>query len=544
MPAFFVVTFAIVSAVQTYVVHRLETAPADTDEELRLAAYREEVLNRCECDGIAVSAISTSWNSPVGASAPPNVNNPHDKYSDMPQGTERPLRQPKRNTFADIAGRTSVASANESAAASPLCTSGYANTSKPAGPATSVERESAPSFVEEWLNRLSVSIVVILFLLFPPIVQACTRMLTCEDLDYGDKGTKRVLMVDRSIDCDSSAYLHYRAAAVALLIVYGAGIPLASVAIVKAVAASKRGGLDEARRLFFFTTGGFCPRWWMWEGAILVRKAAIVVIVAGVTNQRLRIFCSMWTMGLFLALNVLVMPWNDLQLSRLEALSLVTITITFNASLIFTYTTQDGNPVLFFCAAVVIVAVNIVALLAFVSMAAKALPAVLREMGLLSDGPRVETLEATVQKREEAVRLLREELVKYARQHGAGSRHQHPEGEPNRRRFQTGRAALSAAPPRSRLAAECTPWHPPRAAGTVEVRARPRGSRSGLSIVTGGASCQLGTCVLSLGVMVEGLGRKIPSVAQPSRISLLPLPAVSFWFGQKGNCRRSAPAAC
>ena len=132
MPAFFVVTFAIVSAVQTYVVHRLETAPADTDEELRLAAYREEVLNRCECHGIAVSAISTSWNSPLGASAPPNA--PHDRYSDIPQGTEHPLRQPKRSTFVGIAGRTSVASANESAAASPLCTSGDTNTSKPAGP--------------------------------------------------------------------------------------------------------------------------------------------------------------------------------------------------------------------------------------------------------------------------------------------------------------------------------------------------------------------------------------------------------------------------
>ena len=359
---------------------------AKGEEELRLAAYREEVLYS---DGAPLVWIWQSADNPLNS----------------------PLKRPKKTTaFVGIAARMY---ASNGSAASPLSTSGRTNTSKPAAAATSVERESAPSFVEEWLNRLSVSIVVILFLLFPPIVQACTRMLTCEDLDYGDKGIKRVLMVDRSIDCDSSAYKHYRAAAVALLIVYGAGIPLASVAIVKAVAASKRGGLDEARRLFFFTTGGFCPRWWMWEGAILVRKAAIVVIVAGVTDQRLRIFCSMWTMGLFLALNVLVMPWNDLQLSRLEALSLVTITITFNASLIFTYTTQDGDPVLFNCAAVVIVAVNIVALLAFVSMAAKALPDILRQMGLLSDGPRVETLEATVQKKEEAVRSLKEKLMKY-----------------------------------------------------------------------------------------------------------------------------------
>ena len=164
MPAFFVVTFAIVSAVQAYYLYRQQAMLTKGEEELRLAAYREEVLDR---DGCAVVGIASAADNPLTS----------------------PLKRPKRTTaFVGIAARMSVVS--DGSAASPLSTSEDADTNKPATAATSVEREPAPSFVEELLNRLSVSIVVILFLLFPPIVQACTRMLTCEDLDYGDRGVK------------------------------------------------------------------------------------------------------------------------------------------------------------------------------------------------------------------------------------------------------------------------------------------------------------------------------------------------------------------
>ena len=89
---------------------------------------------------------------------------------------------------------------------------------------------------------ITVTSVIILFLLYQTLIEACGQMLQCETLDNGAKGTLSVLQVDRSIDCHSRRYKRYGGIALALLIAVGVGAPAAPQA------GSSPDGLRQALR--------------------------------------------------------------------------------------------------------------------------------------------------------------------------------------------------------------------------------------------------------------------------------------------------------
>jgi len=218
---------------------------------------------------------------------------------------------------------------------------------------------------------LLVSAIIVVFLFYQTIVDFSALMLQCEELDFGATlGMRRVLVADRSIDCDSATHRAYTAGAYATLIVVGVLYPIAAVGLAKVVAVWRMGGdLKRARFLFHFMTGGYTDHRWYWEAAILVRKAIMVLIVGGVRDIKLRTYLASWMLALSLTLNSKLHPFADSVLAKLEMVSVSTILFTINIGLLYEfYPSADGKaPGMFWVVTVAILAVNIATLLAFVA---------------------------------------------------------------------------------------------------------------------------------------------------------------------------------
>ena len=183
------------------------------------------------------------------------------------------------------------------------------------------------------IESLALTIVVVLFLMYTSLLEASTRMLQCEDIDFGKShgNFRSVLIADRSLSCDSEEYLSMRSLAIVLLLIWGLGTPIFSILIINVIRHMTLFGHGEAARVtFFYITGGFKPRFYFWEAVTMARKATIIIIVVLVDDSNLRAYCCVWAMLVFLVLHTTVLPYSDPTLSHLEAASLVTIFATFN----------------------------------------------------------------------------------------------------------------------------------------------------------------------------------------------------------------------
>jgi hypothetical protein len=233
---------------------------------------------------------------------------------------------------------------------------------------TLAERSLRKSLKLQWFDLFAVTVLVVLHMIYPTIIDVSGNVLLCETIDYGtDRPPRSVLIVDRSIDCASAEYETLRVWAFVHLFVYGVGFPLFIVAFTKVVAVVSMGGsTDDAKRLFFFVTGGYADKRWYWESVVLARKAAVVTVAFAILDARMRVYASIWTMSVGFMLNAIVQPYSDKMLYRLETSSLMAISVSLNLSLLFNYFTVDSDPGVYYTVLTLIFIVNGVVLLAFV----------------------------------------------------------------------------------------------------------------------------------------------------------------------------------
>jgi hypothetical protein len=232
---------------------------------------------------------------------------------------------------------------------------------------TLAQRSMRKGVFLQWLDLVAVTLLVVLHMVYPTILELSGNLLLCETIDYGEEPSRSVLAADRSIDCESSSYATLRNWAFAHLFVYGIGFPLFNIALTKVMAAVSMGGdLDDAKRLFFFVTGGYAGKRWYWESVVLARKAAVVAVAFAISDARLRVYGGMWTMAFAFALNAIVQPYDDVLLYRLETSSLMAISLSLNLSLLFNYYSAEENPGVFYTVLVGIFIINGAVLLGFV----------------------------------------------------------------------------------------------------------------------------------------------------------------------------------
>ena len=179
--------------------------------------------------------------------------------------------------------------------------------------------------------------VVVLFMAYMTLLNVSAKLLRCEDIWSGlaSDEPRSVLVADMSIDCSSSQYLRYRAAAQVAIVAVGLGIPFISVLVIKLVQFLILSGSKEgADTLFFFMTGGYKKHLWFWEAVVTARKGILVMASVLIEDVRFRGYACLWTILLSLLVHCTWLPYTDPALVGLERRSMSSVGITF-ATLIF-----------------------------------------------------------------------------------------------------------------------------------------------------------------------------------------------------------------
>ncbi|CUG89502.1 transmembrane protein, putative [Bodo saltans] len=184
-----------------------------------------------------------------------------------------------------------------------------------------------PQIWKRAANLALLGFLVVTFLLYPTVVQAAVRVIQCRTVELGGGSAVSVVAYDPAIDCSTSDYIAGEVPAAAVLVAFGAGVPLlCPLAVMFARRYTCDQSLVRARQLFFFVTGGY--RLWFWEGIVLARKAVIVVVVVLVGEDQVVCIICMWLLGAFLVLNLVLKPWEAERLGSLETLSLGALSLT------------------------------------------------------------------------------------------------------------------------------------------------------------------------------------------------------------------------
>ena len=206
------------------------------------------------------------------------------------------------------------------------------------------EESTTKSYDDEFIENCALSVVIVLFLAYPSIVQACAKIRPCTTVvmsaQAGD--VRSVMLYEPSIDCSSPTYSRALNAAAAFLVFITAGVPLATVGLVYAIARwTRRGDVSLAKQVFYFTTGGYRDRVWFWEVVGLLRKAALVIAVNSIVDSELQMLACFWITLFSVYLNFSVKPWINVVLLNCEYVSLIALTATYGS--LAMYSTDSGQ---------------------------------------------------------------------------------------------------------------------------------------------------------------------------------------------------------
>jgi hypothetical protein len=176
-----------------------------------------------------------------------------------------------------------------------------------------------------------VTVLVIIFLVYPNLISMIAKMLRCVEIDSLGRS---FLAADMTIDCGTAKYQTWRAAATVMFVIYGVGIPLVGTLL---LAAMRKTLLHRATMsMFGFLYSGYSKRRFFWEFVVMVRKAVVVFIVVFFEGDAdYAIMFGMWLMFAFLLLNIFVQPFQLRIYWRLENLSLTSIAITLNLAMLY-----------------------------------------------------------------------------------------------------------------------------------------------------------------------------------------------------------------
>ena len=206
--------------------------------------------------------------------------------------------------------------------------------------------------------------VVVFTLCYPSIVQWCMVMWKCESVISGDAETlttHSVLILDRTIDCDTPQHKAVQFGALAAALFYGLVVPAMSCFLISR-SWWEFGGL-HARRLFSFLVCGYDREMWWWEITVAARKFIVIVIIMVISDSVLRTYLMMWTLAVSLGLHGWLQPFDTMRpsLYYLDGFGITTIVLTLNLSLLFQFPSfaegTTGNTAL----VIILLAMNIFA---------------------------------------------------------------------------------------------------------------------------------------------------------------------------------------
>ena len=175
------------------------------------------------------------------------------------------------------------------------------------------------------------TLVISLFTVHPNIVQQMFNDFNCDDVDG-----QSVVYTDMTIQFWKSAHTFWSLfVALPSIVVWGLGIPFFALILMF----RERKTLDEivTKEKFGFLYAGYQNQFFYWEIVIMYRKIAMIFISVfitpyGVIVQAMIVFLLMI---IFLILTLKKKPYLALSLNELEAVSLVTSTISIYCGIFF-----------------------------------------------------------------------------------------------------------------------------------------------------------------------------------------------------------------
>jgi hypothetical protein len=185
--------------------------------------------------------------------------------------------------------------------------------------------------------------VVMLFFMYPSLVEWCALLLRCEDMDYSEtaptgraaRDIRSIAYHDRLIDCRSEEYLRYRTVALVLGLTWAIGIPVMSV--VTYLYLRGQLGYVVGSRMFTFIIAGYRRHVWWWESVLMLRKALIILVVIFVEDSRLQTILAFWVIAIHLIAHMCVAPYQYRRCDQMEQASLFVLAGTLNMSLLFEF---------------------------------------------------------------------------------------------------------------------------------------------------------------------------------------------------------------
>lgn len=184
-------------------------------------------------------------------------------------------------------------------------------------------------FVNNVATRFVNSVIVMSFILHPVVVRILVVGFECEELDV--LRHRR----DFSVECKSDNHMPWLALSTAGLIVFGLGVPVSLfIALCRVRKSLYR---PEIRKRYGFLYNGFELKYYYFESVYMFRKVMILLFFTAPTMY-VRMVLMLFTSFGFILLHVNSGPFDNrsyMCLDRLEALSLMALTVTVSARLIF-----------------------------------------------------------------------------------------------------------------------------------------------------------------------------------------------------------------
>ena len=166
---------------------------------------------------------------------------------------------------------------------------------------------------------LLISLSVVLFLLYPTLNRQTTRLSRCDRYVF-DAAPQKLLRDDYGVSCSSAVHHRMHTFSLVFFGAYGVGFPV-GIPLAGLVMRRLRGeALEMATLSFMFV--GFKKRYRYWEAVNMARKLLLVFVMTFVADLRLRAYTAIWTLSLFLVMQIVFEPAANPSLNRLDSHSL------------------------------------------------------------------------------------------------------------------------------------------------------------------------------------------------------------------------------
>ena len=180
------------------------------------------------------------------------------------------------------------------------------------------------------------------FLFFNMLCTSTTSMFRCRGEVIGGV---QYLDVDPLVPCYTAAHTTGMVIAGLLAAVFNVGIPLVLVLVLRRNASSLRDKRLIGQFGFLYNGYSISRRLYWWEGVVLLRKFLVLAVVSLVSDAFIQSLLGLVVLVAFLVLQVHAQPYARRLFNGLEAMVLITLTLTQVISLSYFRLSTEGSTI-------------------------------------------------------------------------------------------------------------------------------------------------------------------------------------------------------